>query len=63
MAQGKPEPAPRHSERTRKDDAAEERPKGMPTDDRHATETAGGQHKHGQPHTTGRPATRDRKED
>lgn len=34
----------------------EHSPKGTPTDDRHTTETAGGQHKHDQPHTTGHPA-------
>jgi hypothetical protein len=31
-------------------------PKGTPTEDRHTTETAGGQHKHDQPHTIGHPA-------
>lgn len=36
--------------------AADHSPKGTPTDDRHTTETAGGQHEHDQPHTTGHPA-------
>lgn len=38
-------------------------PKGTPTEDRHTTETAGGQHKHDQPHTTGHPAKGGRKND
>lgn len=32
--------------------ATDHSPKGTPTDDRHTTETAGGQHKHDAPHTT-----------
>jgi hypothetical protein len=38
-------------------------PKGTPTDDRHTTETAGGQHKHDQPHTTGHAGKRERNRD
>jgi hypothetical protein len=43
------------AERSRRAPAGDQSPKGTPTDDRHTTETAGGQHKHDQPHTTGHP--------
>jgi len=36
--------------------ADDQSPRGTPTEDRHVTETAGGQHKHDEPHTTGDPA-------
>ena len=32
--------------------ASDHSPKGTPNEDRHTTETAGGQHKHDTPHTT-----------
>ena len=32
--------------------ANDQSPKGTPSEDRHTTETAGGQHKHDTPHTT-----------
>jgi len=32
--------------------ATDQSPRGSPTEDRHATETAGGQHKHDAPHTS-----------
>lgn len=37
-------------------EANDERPRGRPTDDRHTTETGGGQIDHDEPHTTGHPA-------
>jgi hypothetical protein len=59
MPDHKPQRAPardQRPERSRTEPAGDSSPKGTPTDDRHTTETAGGQHKHDQPHTTSHPA-------
>jgi len=42
-------------------EASDHDAKGTPTNERHDSETAGGQHAHHQPHTTGHPAKAGRK--
>jgi hypothetical protein len=66
MPDQKPSRAPAKGERSEKprtDDASDHDPKGTPTKERHNSETASGQHKHHEPHTTGHPAGGEREKD